>query len=65
MDGRDCTVELFNSTMSNKKKVMVNGQPKAEMKQKSESFNYQCSVHGQRVTIQAVNSSFDLVYDGN
>jgi len=26
---------------------------------------YQCQVHGQRVTIQAVNDTFDLVYEGN
>jgi len=31
IDGKDVTVELFNSKMSNKKKVMVNGQLKAEM----------------------------------
>ena len=31
--GKDMTVELFNSTLSSKKKIMVNNQLKAEMKQ--------------------------------
>ena len=64
MEERDVTVELFNSKMSSKKKIMVNGQLKAEMKQKAESFLYQMTIHGKRVTLQAVNDSFDLVYDG-
>lgn len=59
------TVELFNSALSSKKKIMVNSQLKAEMKQKSESFMYQMTVQGKRVTLQAVNDGFDLVFDGS
>ena len=44
---------------------MINGQLKAEMKQKSDAFAYQMSISGKRVTLQAVNEGFDLVYDGN
>jgi len=45
------TVELFNSKMSSKKKIMINGQLKAEMKQKSDAFAYQMSISGKRVTL--------------
>mmetsp|Transcript_43986 Transcript_43986/g.58353 ORF Transcript_43986/g.58353 Transcript_43986/m.58353 type:complete len:127 (-) Transcript_43986:1130-1510(-) len=64
MGERDITVELFNSKMSSKKKIMVNGQLKAEMKQKSDSFMYQMPLGGKRITLQAVNDGFDLVIDG-
>ena len=64
MGERDVTIELFNSKMSKKKKIMVNGQMKAEMKQKSDSFIYQMTIGGKRLTLQAVGDGFDLVYDG-
>ena len=31
LDGKDITIELFNSKLSGKKKIIVNGQLKAEM----------------------------------
>jgi len=50
--------------MSSKKKIMVNGQLKAEMKQKSDNFIYQMTIGGKRLVIQAINDGFDLVYEG-
>jgi len=50
--------------MSGKKKIMVNGSLKAEMKQKTDSFIYQFNLHGKRFTIQSVNDGFDIQYEG-
>lgn len=50
--------------MSGKKKIMLNGQLKAELKQKTDSFLYQFNCQGKRFTIQSVNDGFDIQYDG-
>ena len=58
------TIELFNSKISGKKKVIVNGQLKAEMQKSKESFTYKLTLHGHRILLTAVGDSFDLQYDG-
>ena len=43
---------------------MVNGQLKAETKQKTDSFTHSFTIHGKRLTIQSINEGFDIMYDG-
>ena len=63
IDGKDHVVELFSSWSSNKKKVVLDGTVKTEVKQKS--FQYQLIVDGMAMSIQEnSNDSYDLCVKG-
>jgi len=63
LEEKDVTIELFNSKMSGKKKIIVNGQLKAEMGKSKEEFMYKMTLHGARIVIVSVRDGFDIQYN--